>query len=364
LPAEVELRALNVRAKQCVNEQKRTKGAFIVTVKISAKLISLALAYGLINLSPAQAATKVASRLQNWRATIAHTPAPGEGCFKATYPLVVWRQTSCGAASEAPLEVPPLGGHTRAGDIDDYALVSSTVASAMEGSFPNAKGLKSEMDTATGKDNDYTLQLNSNYMSNDPACASAADPSICQGWQQFAYSSTTRNKAKKRSNIFMESWLLNYLGENVKDCPSGWIWYYPHCYRNSKFVDAPYVKIKDLPDVTLSGTAVAGGDDTLVFVDGGNAYSLSEKDSVVYLANGWTEGEFNVFGHGGGSEAQFNTGTQLTVKIDVTNGTNDTPVCKGNDGTTGETNNLTLGKCKAGPGMSGNLPYVQFKESN
>jgi hypothetical protein len=101
-------------------------------------------------------------------------------------------------------------------------------------------------------------------------------------------------------------------------------------------------------------------------MDGANAYSTTGQDSVMFLANGWKESEFNVIGDGGGSAANFSAGTKLTVNIALTNGSNAKPVCQANDGTTGETNNLTLGACKAkkGNAKKDKLPSVQFTESN
>jgi len=41
----------------------------------------------------------------------------------------------------------------------------------------------------------------------------------------------------------------------------------------------------------------------------------------MYLSDGWTGSEFNIFGDGGGSQADFNAGAALTVEIDLTGGT-------------------------------------------
>jgi hypothetical protein len=48
------------------------------------------------------------------------------------------------------------------------------------------------------------------------------------------------------------------------------------------------------------------------------------------------------------------------VNIALTDGLTAAPVCQGNDGTTGETNNLNLGPCTA---TGGTTPSVQFTES-
>ena len=91
------------------------------------------------------------------------------------------------------------------------------------------------------------------------------------------------------------------------------------------------------------------------------AYSTTGSDSVVDLATAWTESEFNIIGDGDGSEADFNAGSSITVKVAVTNGTKNAPICAADSGTTGETNNLNLGACTSTGGAS---PYIEFTESN
>ena len=327
-----------------------------MSARISAKLVGLVVAGGLMSFAPAaQAAAPDAAHLQAWRTAIGHTATPGGGCFEASYPLTVWRKTACTTAPNRPY-VPAIGAHNGAqttGDGHDYALVSSSIASAMEGSFPKAKNLKTETD---GGQNVYSIQLNSNFMSNNQACASANVPANCLAWLQYVYSSSEHAS-------FMQYWLINYSGGSMH-CPSGWNSFSQDCYKNSAAKSTPQEPITDLPQMTMSGSAVGSGVDTLVFTDGGNAYSTTGQDSVVYLSTGWTESEFNVIGDGGGSQANFSAGTKLTVKINVTNGSTAAPVCQANDGTTGETNNLNLGKCKVKPGKKKNLPFVQFTESN
>jgi len=95
-----------------------------------------------------------------------------------------------------------------------------------------------------------------------------------------------------------------------------------------------YSRLKSLAVLRTSRSLPFGKRD-----DHGNA-SLPRPDriAVVSLANGWTESEVNVIGDG--SRANFNAGTKLTVRIDLADGSTAKPVCKANDGTTGETNNL------------------------
>jgi hypothetical protein len=291
------------------------------------------------------------ARLQSWRAAITHAPAPGQGCYTATYPLTTWKKVACVAAPNRPF-IPRSGGGSSltVGDGNDYAAVTSTLTSNAVGSYPIVKGLTSEEDE--GSQNNYSIQLNSNFMSDDKACAGAYDPAECLGWLQFVYSSGG-------TAAFMQYWLIRYTGGSVH-CPSGWYPYSNDCYTNSSAVYVPLEVVTQLGQMTVSGTAVNGGLDTLVYMDGTTAYQTTGEDSVMYLSEGWTGSEFNIIGDGGGSEAVFNAGTAITVQIALTDGTKDAPTCEPHDGTTGETNNLDLGTCKA---KGGKVPQVRFKES-
>jgi hypothetical protein len=157
---------------------------------------------------------------------------------------------------------------------------------------------------------------------------------------------------------FMQYWLINF----GTPCPRGWNTFAPDCYKNSRAVSAPKQSITQLAHLKLSGSAVTSGTDTLIFTTEINAYSTTGKDSGVDLATDWHASEFNIIGDGGGSEAVFNKGSSITVKIAVTDGSTTKPTCGGRHaGTTGETNNLTLKSCTA---TGGSTPSIQFSESN
>ena len=312
----------------------------------SALLLSLAAA---AQAAPAQAAKTPAPDAQHeaWRAAIAKTPLPEEGCFKADYPNATWSQVQCKTAPRRPYLPRGRRGYLT-GNGNDYAAVVSGPISSGTGNFPVVTGLKSETGY-DGEANTYSLQLNSNFFTTS-VCNGASNPADCLGWEQFVYSNS--------GVAFMQYWLLDYGSR----CPSGgWMEYEGSCYRNSTAVGVPTQVITQLANLKLSGAAVANGTDTLVMTTASSAYSTTGKDSVVDLAAGWSQAEFNVVGDGGGSEAKFNKGTSLTVEIALKDGKTTAPTCEGDDGTTGETNNLTLKSCSTG---SGSTPYIKFVESD
>ena len=97
----------------------------------------------------------------------------------------------------------------------------------------------------------------------------------------------------------------------------------------------------------LTGTATAGGDDSVTLYYGSDVYSVSANDDVLDISSVWDKAEFNVVGNGGGSRADFNSGSSITVSLFLSDGSTSAPTCVANDGTTGETNNLKLGTCAA-----------------
>jgi hypothetical protein len=316
-----------------------------------AAVVSLAFAVALSMAAPVRAVTSADAPMQEaWRETMARAPTPNEGCFRSDYPSTIWKAVACVAAPARPHLRP--GSRSRlatpdvVGNGDDYAAVVTGKIASTVGSFPTVAGVTSESDDGA---NAYSLQINSQFFIS-PACAKAAVPGDCTGWEQFVYDSQGRS-------AYIQYWLINY----GSACPSGWLTDgQKDCYKNSKAVYAPQQAISTLKTLKMSGTAIANGLDTLVFTAGTKAYSTTGKDSVVTLAKSWNTSEFNIFGDGNSSEAIFNKGASIKVMIALTDGSKSAPACKGNDGTTGETTNLNLGKCTA---ASGTTPSVSFTES-
>ncbi|HEX4079892.1 MAG TPA: hypothetical protein VHX61_13585 [Rhizomicrobium sp.] len=286
-----------------------------------------------------------------WRAAISATPVPGSGCFTAHYPGKAWTRVACTAAPNR-LYLPASGsGGFTVGNGHDYAAEVSGIIGSGVGSFPKIKGLTSE--TNDGSSNTYSLQMNSQFFAS-PAC-SGGEPD-CFGWQQFIYAQPGCNP--DNPCVFMQSWLINY----GSHCPSGWTYAGgDDCYTNSSATDVPTQALSDLADLQLSGSAVSGGNETVKLTTSNDAYSASESDTVVGLSGYWDATEFNIVGDGGGSEADFNEGTKIKVKIQLQDGSTTAPICESNAGTTGETNNLNLGTCKT---KSGKKPSISFMESN
>ena len=284
---------------------------------------------------------------ETWRAAIAHTPVPQRGCFTASYPDKRWTAVACTTAPLTPL-LPRDGGRRSftVGDGNDYTAQVTGLISSGEGSFPAISKLKSE--TGGGAANQYTLQMNSQFFAS-PRCSGAKDPSSCLGWEQFVYYTG--------GSTFMQYWLINYAAK----CPSGWMAYSSDCYTNSRAVSTPAFSAKKLHTLKVTGSAVAGGIDTVTLSTPTKAYSTTGDDSVVTLAGYWNAAEYNVFGPGSGSEASFNKGASITVLIALTDGLSAAPSCVPDSGTTAETNNLNLGACTASGGAT---PSVMFTETD
>jgi hypothetical protein len=309
--------------------------------------LSLSCAYA----SPA-ADNAEAQAQEAWRESIAQSDVPTEGCLYAAYPSTEWLKVPCAEPKNVPaaprISVTPdtVGGGSRGivGNGTDYSAgVSSGLISRTMGSFPKFVSTGEE---DGGSANDYTLQLNT----NSQECP--GNPAGCSAFVQFFYGP---------GEGFFQYWLI---GWNTT-CPSGWGTYpynTTYCYLSSPSVPVPAEPVSSvLQTEKLSASAKAGGVDRLIVTVGTEAYSTSMKEAQLKLALNWVESEFNIFGGCCGSEAVFNSGTSIRVKVEVINGTTNAPICESN-GLTLEYSNLTLGKkCTA---VGGAMPYIVFNESN
>jgi hypothetical protein len=296
---------------------------------------------------------------------MAHNPASPEGCFQASYPEFVWEAAQCKVAQPRVHPVHPNftgGGGDLTGNGHDYVAQATGLITEALGTFPSVTGVKTEKGVGVGLfggggilgPNEYTLQINTNYTGTTSVCAKHTG---CTVWQQFIYAPDYVTNGE--GAVFMQYWLI---GWGPTACPKTWgSDGGGDCYRNSAIVTAPDMPITALAKMTISGTAVAGGNDTVVFNNGTTAYSITGKDTVVDISAVWKQSEFNIVGNAGGSRANFNKGSSVTVKLALQDGSTAAPKCVANAGSTGESNNLNLGPCSTAGGVT---PSIQFTESN
>jgi hypothetical protein len=297
-----------------------------------------------------------------WRAQMAQNSTPEEGCFRASYPNLVWEKVECTVVLSGvhPVRIMPTdsAGEVTGNGRDWVALAKGLITGSM-GGF-SIKGVKSEKGVGVaafggggvlGK-NEYSLQVNTNANETTSKCAGHSG---CRVWQQFVYATDALGKGQ--AALFIQYWLIDW-GSSA--CPRGWGQFGASCFTNSTAILAPDVPITGLQQLTLEGTATPGGHDSVVLGYGVNTYSITAKDSVLDISSVWRETEFNVVGNAGGSRAVFNKGSSIIVTVVLTDGSNAAPTCILNGGTTGESNNMNLGSCKA---LSGK-PTIQFIEAN
>jgi hypothetical protein len=310
---------------------------------------------------------------KTWHAVMKNIPVPGKGCFHASYPNVVWESVDCKEAKPGvhPVHVKPaVGVPQEVGAVgSDYtAWTQQGLISVASGSFQTS-GITTE--TGVGGDtnakdgpNEYSLQINTNQGYTDRC---AGHPS-CYVWQQFVYSTDTFQDGE--GALYIQYWLVGW----DDTCPKDWSTVtYPggtvFCWKNSKHVSPPDIPVTNLGELVLTGSAVPGGDDYVELEYTDDIWSISAEDEVLGIGYVWNQAEFNVFGNGGGSQAQFNQGTSITVLLALRDGSTSAPTCRGGDtgafpfnepGTTAESNNLNLGTCQAGYFLS---PYIQFTEN-
>jgi hypothetical protein len=303
--------------------------------------------------------------LANWHAIMKQVPAPDTGCFHASYPSIVWESVDCAIAPPRdPTHVKPADDEPEiVGNGNDYVGYATTgLISSAAGAF-SISGVTSEKSVGVAAfggggilgANEYSVQLNTNDRMTTSACAGHSG---CTVWQQFVYA--TDYIGAGTAAVFMEYWLLNW-GSSA--CPSGWGKYGSDCVVNSPLAPAPDIPITDLGQLELGTSVQAAGFDSATLYYGSDVVTMTWFDVMLDISSVWNKAEFNVVGDAGGSRADFNSGSSINVVLSFFDGSASTPTCLANAGTTGETNNLNLGSCKASVGFLG-IPLIQFSESN
>jgi hypothetical protein len=302
--------------------------------------------------------------LHQWRAVMAQNPPPDKGCFHAAYPNA-WEKVDCsiGEPRAHPTHVNTVGDEADdVGNTNDYVAFATGLISSAVGGL-EIKGVKSEQSVGVAEynyqgnlgANKYSIQINTNDKMSTSAwgCSSRHG---CKVWQQFLYS--TDYVSAGVAEVYMQYWLLNY-----GSCPSGWNQEpkSSNCFMNSPLADAPDIPVKEL-GVDLATTAQAGGNDCVTLYFGSEVIGNCFPDSMLDISSVWNKAEFNVVGDGGGSRADFNNGTSISPLLYIYDGSRSAPTCLAKAGTTGESNNLNLGKCTAGV-ANGRVPFISFTES-
>lgn len=320
---------------------------------------------------------------ETWTSLMHENRAPKAGCFEASFPNTKWVEVECGAPSAYRSAVPDTRLQILGNGSDFVARApAGTHFSKVVGSFPTVTGVTSEKSVGVAAfggggilgPNEYTLQINTNF-AHTAACKTFTN---CIAWVQYVMStntpvSLTSSALTNNTEVFIEYWLIDYGSSSRAACPAGFINAGADaqgpgvdCVQNgpATLIANGQLPITDLSQITMSGSATAGGTDSTTVTFGGRAFTASVSDSFTDIASGWTQAEWNVVGNAGGSRAQFNAGSHITAKLALTDGSTATPTClapSAIQGTTGETNNLNAGTCTA---TGGAAPSIQFTESN
>ncbi|WP_162907615.1 discoidin domain-containing protein [Allorhizocola rhizosphaerae] len=303
--------------------------------------------------------------LQAWHETIAGVPHPSaKGCFTATYPRLVWRETKCAAPPTTPMTPKPPGPTPLvigSGNSISAQTPAGPIFQAF-GSFENVSGVTSVSSPITpggpAVANAYTLQLNTNYFKT-PACAGAAFPDLCGGFTQFVFANNGTSGL-----VYIEYWLLSY----NTTCPAAFA---PVILGGDTFCRqatpaatvSTNTPITSMANFLLSGD-ISGATDRVTMSIGGTAYS-STGTSIVDPGAEWIMAEFNVFGYGNGHMATFNSTAAAHVRTRINYGGTAPPICVA-QGFTSETNslNFALPRPPSTPGTPPQLPAVIMHQNN
>ena len=300
--------------------------------------------------------------MDSWHRMLAQNGLPSAGCYKAVYPSTQWTRIACSTPPHLLYPVPLSRRRTSpnlVGNGNDYtADTNPKLISTSIGTFPKVHGVTSVRTVNGGIPgvNSYTLQMNSDFFTTS-ACGTIKS---CKGWEQFVFENPPGGGP---ASLFIQDWLVA-VGPGFNGCPPGKGWqYYPGlgCVQNSPFsVNVPNVNIVNLGEVSETGVAASSGDSIYISV-GTTQYGMKnvQNDGITDLSANWMGTEFNVVGNAGGSEADFNSGSKITVSIQADDGVTTKPTCPVHSGTTGESNNLFFVKAPLRP-TKFQYPSVEF----
>jgi hypothetical protein len=330
-----------------------------------------------------------------WRKNMVKTPRPKHGCFKAEYPSTTWEEVPCGRPST---HFNPRKGKIKTnivGNGSDYAIQASgsNKITSAEGSFMPLlpqyapTGVSGPVLGGASASNEFMLQINSQAPFNTtsspfptPACNGAPKGAAgCFGWEQYLFSQTQGpapgpgqqslpGAPGTTPGVFIEYWLFNW-GTPCPALPS-WAgsgsWQSDgagDCVFNGPTTYVPPQTVAELPGLVMTATSSAS-EDTVSLSTTSGIYTYSEPN-VLSLYQSWTQAEFNVFGDCCSTETSFTSPAVLFGKVSIDDGSTNIPTCVANDGTTGETNNLTFEPTSSPVccAYGGTEPAIEFMEA-
>jgi hypothetical protein len=324
---------------------------FIVALLLVSSLLAIMVLSTPIEAAKTVTRASVGSTVQPSSKAIQTTLTPEPGCFVGNSSSAAWQPVACGHAPLRPLTV---------GNGNDWVAQSpsGTLIGRATGWFGSTSGLLSENDSQLGAGS-YSLQINTQVFT----CSSTyTGGKSAQCWEQFVFQNDQGGGATWLSIWYF---LIGY----GPSCPTtgipggtGWYSYYNSCYAYVSSSSPPLEPVSNLIHLSLIADSSTAYDqvtlnDSSTIPTG--IWSVTATDSVFNLSQYWQDAEFNVFGLGSGSQANFNSGTSITVNILLTTATGTIqPSCLWNSGTTGETNDLFLGSCYVNP-----IYWVSFTET-
>lgn len=279
-----------------------------------------------------------------WKDVMLHTPVSSAGCFEVTYPSISWVRAECD--DNAPTLPLAVGGN----HYDEAAQVpSGDLIQTSDGDFSSVSGVTSITDNESGP-NDWSIQENSNYFNTTYGGATVT------AWVQFAYANTNSSSQGNHGDVEIWYWLINYTTVS-RVCP-GIPWVSDgvgDCYYKADPIRTNYETPSSLSYLSLKGLANCsgcGGHDEALFCDYYNCWTSSYADSTLGLSSSWIDSEWNILGYDNGSQAQFNSGSSLTLTqyMTISGGGTFTPSCIINGNYTAESNNLNLYSCTTNSG--------------
>jgi hypothetical protein len=304
------------------------------------------------------------SATKTWQNEAMNSPVPGVGCYTATFPNLVWTETTC--SNRTSIQYATVGGN---GGFDMIGSTTSNMGK-VDGNVASMSGYSSEYDSSLGPTNGantYSIQLNSEVWS----CVYGGHNTQC--WEQFVF----QNYGHGGSAYVSISYMLGNNYGGLYGCPSSsWGNVAGNCYYVPFTLSTSVESISTLASqpIQLQGTAnyhVNSGYDVVTMCDSFQCWSVTNYDNAVFagsgnvysLYNNWNAFEWNVFGVCCSDGALFNTGPSPSLSINVgsvvdSSGNALTTSCTSAPTTTGEYNNLNLvsGSCSTGSG------YLSFQE--